>query len=124
MIKASMLMTPLKKIRCTQFARQAGHCHYCEQPMWQSDPAGFAHLYGISAAQAGHLRATAEHLIARSDGGQNCASNIVAACLYCNSHRHWMRAALSPEDYQKRVRSRLKKGKWHGLRLNAASMAY
>ncbi|NNC52061.1 MAG: hypothetical protein HKO08_03355 [Erythrobacter sp.] len=52
------------------------------------------------------FRATAEHLLARSEGGADCPGNVVAACWYCNSHRHRARSPLSPEKYAEKVRAK------------------
>jgi hypothetical protein len=39
--------------------------------------------------------------------------NIVAACLFCNSHRHWRRVAPTPEQYRDLVQKRVAKIAWH-----------
>ncbi|WP_218140493.1 HNH endonuclease signature motif containing protein [Sphingopyxis sp. YR583] len=85
--------------------------------MWNDDPAAVAARYGITLKQAQHLKVTAEHLVARQDGGTDTPDNIVAACTYCNDRRHRRRSPLSPEDYARKVRDRLAKGKWHRMRL-------
>lgn len=56
--------------------------------MWESDPESFARHHGISSATAKRFQCTAEHLVARQDGGKDTAANIVAACAYCNHGRH------------------------------------
>jgi len=45
---------------------------------------------------------TAEHLVARMDGGKDTRQNIVAACRRCNEMRHALfhGAAPDPETYQ------------------------
>ncbi|WP_199797071.1 HNH endonuclease [Erythrobacter sp. SG61-1L] len=108
-------MAKIQKIRHSRFVSQQGKCFYCQQPMWEGNPEVFARDYHLSHRQAEFLRSTAEHLVARSEGGGNSASNIVAACHFCNSRRHWGRTALAPESYARKVRARLAKGKWHGL---------
>jgi len=85
--------------------------------MWRCDPRPFATRYGISLRQAVYLQATAEHLQPKSKGGSNSAKNIVAACYFCNSRRHFARQPLTPNDYASKVRKKLIRGKWHGLRL-------
>jgi hypothetical protein len=114
-------MTRLQRIRQIQIKAQAGFCYYCEQPMWLENVALFAKKYRLSANQASFLRATAEHLTARSDGGRDSEVNIVAACHYCNGRRHRAQRPLEPADFMKRVRIRLAHGRWHGLRLRGRS---
>ncbi|WP_080727043.1 HNH endonuclease [Sphingobium yanoikuyae] len=110
-------MRNLAKFRDRRSTAQSNCCFYCQQPIWSDDPAAFAAKFRISIKQTAYFRATAEHLIARSDGGTNDLCNIVAACLYCNSHRHRARSPLTPEAYQQRVRARLERGAWHCLHL-------
>lgn len=110
-------MTKIQKLRRESFNRQAGRCYYCLQPMWLRNPELFAKNHCIPLAKAKHLKASAEHLTARSDGGQDVELNIVAACVYCNRHRHMTRAVLPPSKYQRKVCDRLAVGRWHGLRL-------
>jgi len=45
---------------------------------------------------------TAEHLVARMDGGKNTRTNIAAACRRCNADRHALfpAGAPAPETYQ------------------------
>lgn len=107
----------LQKIRNTCFSRQGGKCYYCRQPMWLNDCKAFIDRFGLSVRQARRHQATAEHLMARCDGGTDCVGNIVAACVYCNRRRHSARRALPPKAYGQHVRARLSKGKWHGFRL-------
>ena len=86
----------LKRIRTNAFLLQQGHCIYCHKQMWLSDLADFAVEHKITVKQARHLQCTAEHLRARKDGGGNTASNIAAACLFCNVRRHKRKANLTP----------------------------
>lgn len=104
-------MPKISTIRDRSFERQAGLCFYCEQPMWRADPDAFARQQGLSPATARWLQASAEHLHARRDGGGDAETNIVAACVYCNRHRHMARVPLSPTSFQRRVKSRLAAGK-------------
>lgn len=111
-------MKQLSELRRQQVRAQRGLCFYCHQPMWEGCPERFARLYGLKGSRLLWLQATAEHLQARCEGGANKASNIVAACKYCNSQRHRTHDPLSPGDYARKVQRRLIAGKWHGLRLN------
>ena len=110
-------MRTISRIRVRKYAEQGGLCHYCRQPMWEAEPDRFAQINGLSKRRVEWLRSTAEHLRAQSDGGGDHADNIVAACAYCNWHRHRSSKPLAPEAYGERVRLRLVKGKWHGLSL-------
>jgi hypothetical protein len=105
----------ISKIKRAKFVMQNEMCFYCCQPMWLSSPENFAQRYAISLRAVGRFQATAEHLLPRSEGGADLPSNIVVACLYCNSHRHRARRALPPPDYARMVRARLKTGRWHGF---------
>ena len=84
--------------------------------MWQKDPTDFAKTYAIPETRVRLLQATAEHLKPRSEGGRNDAPNIVAACLFCNQHRHKARTALPPEKFKLKVHRRIAAGRWHGVR--------
>lgn len=59
----------LIKSRSTAFERQGGRCYYCDFPMWRGSIEHFARLYGITLGQARQFQCTAEHLLARQDGG-------------------------------------------------------
>ncbi|ALN79443.1 hypothetical protein LA76x_1285 [Lysobacter antibioticus] len=82
--------------------------------MWLTDRAGFAIARGLSLRQASRLQATAEHLIARQDGGKHGA-NVVAACYHCNQARHRFRpsAAPSSDRFRALVQVRVKRQRWH-----------
>jgi 5-methylcytosine-specific restriction endonuclease McrA len=110
-------MKKLARIRGIRFRQQNGRCHYCEQQMWTIDRAEFARKHRISKKQANHLQATAEHLVPRSEGGKDEKANIVAACRFCNSHRHYRKVALAADVFQKWVRTRMARGKWHPTHL-------
>lgn len=103
----------LIKSRSTAFERQGGRCYYCEFPMWRGSVEYFARLHGITLGQARQFQCTAEHLLARQDGGGNGRSNIVAACWVCNQRRHKHKHPLSPEIYRELVQQRLDQGRWH-----------
>jgi 5-methylcytosine-specific restriction endonuclease McrA len=57
---------------------------------------------------------TAEHLVARMNGGGNTRSNIVAACRRCNASRHALFpvGAPDPETYQAFVLLMREAGLW------------
>lgn len=94
------------------FQRQNERCYYCCMPMWLSNIESFCDQFGFTRAQARGLRCTAEHLAARCDGGNDAPSNIVAACLLCNSRRHKRHNPLDPETYRRFVRKRVTAGRW------------
>lgn len=110
-------MCRLQKIRERQAENQGWSCIYCEQPMWRSDPAAFAVRHGLTLRRALLLQATAEHLLPASEGGEDVDENIAAACLYCNRKRHHAHKTLSPSAYAQKVLRRLRRGRWHGIRL-------
>ena len=103
----------IKRLRANAFHRQQGLCFYCGQPMWLTDPDTHARTYGLSLRQVMHLRATAEHLLARCDGGTNAPQNIVAACRCCNRRRHARPVALEPDRYRVLVQRRIAQHRWH-----------
>ena len=116
-----MLAVPtlLAKSRTYAYYRQDGRCFYCDYPMWVSSPSRYAKLYGCSITQARHMKCTAEHLVAKRDGGKDYASNIAAACEFCNQRRHKRNEDLSPKAYRELVQRKLKKGCWHTFQLSA-----
>ena len=107
-------MPKLQRLRTQAFHAQRGLCCYCGLPMWQASPDELK-PFGLCARTVAPLRCTAEHLQAQQDGGRNKQSNIAAACLFCNSHRHKGRAnaAPAPEVYKAHITKRMAKGKWH-----------
>ena len=82
--------------------------------MWSEDQAAFVEAYRVTSKQAGWFRLTAEHLVSKADGGTAAEGNIVAACLWCNRHRHLHRPQSAPDAavYERRVRSLVAKGRW------------
>jgi len=92
----------VKNLRIAAFARQAGRCWYCGCNM-------------ILGSTQSIRQCTAEHLVARSEGGRSNASNIVAACRFCNQTRHKRKRALAADCFKLLVQQRLSKGKWHQL---------
>ena len=101
------------KKRHVAFGKQSGRCYYCGSPMWDNNPKAFATKYGISKSYAARFQCTAEHLWARCEGGNNQESNIVAACLFCNSKRHQRKKPLGPPKYKALIQKLLQQGKWH-----------
>jgi 5-methylcytosine-specific restriction endonuclease McrA len=85
--------------------------------MWLQNNKVFCSKHGLTGAQAKSLKCTSEHLTARRDGGTDSDENIVAACMFCNQKRHKTPNPLSPEAYQKKVKDRVLRGKWHGVNL-------
>jgi hypothetical protein len=83
--------------------------------MWQTHLKVFARNYGLTVAAAKKLRCTAEHLVARRDGGLDAPQNVVAACLFCNQQRHYQKQPLEPNEYAAYVRREHVAGRWHGL---------
>ena len=83
--------------------------------MWRESAKAFAVEHGISRDQARMFRLTAEHLTAQMDGGRTVASNIVAACRYCNHGRHALfpNGAPDPETYLAFVLLSVAAGLWH-----------
>ncbi len=96
-----MPLTYLQILRTHACKAQGGRCYYCNRPMWTSNARAFAKLLGISRKQALPLRCTAEHLIARQDGGTDAQDNIVAACYACNHERHELPLAPTPREWAK-----------------------
>lgn len=112
-------MCLIQTIRNHKAVRQHWRCLYCDQPMWCKDVEAFAARHGLSLEKASLLQVTAEHLRPRSEGGRNSYANIAAACLYCNRMRHQTgKQHLSAAAYTQYVRSELRLGRWHGIRIN------
>ncbi|KAB2891612.1 MAG: HNH endonuclease [Desulfobulbaceae bacterium] len=112
----------LTRNRSKAFKNQKGLCFYCNKPMWEENIQEFSSRNGLTIKQAYRLRCTAEHLIARCDGGTDSSRNIVAACLRCNQSRHRTRKqAPSPTIYRKRVLKIMRKGGWHNQAIHKLS---
>lgn len=103
------------KRRFAAFDRQGGRCYYCGFQMWRDTPEAFARRHGLSLRQARYFQCTAEHLVARQDGGRDTPSNIAAACQRCNQRRHKRKDVPEPQEYKALVEKRLSKGGWHPL---------
>jgi len=91
----------LQSTRDRAFQQQGGLCHYCSLPMWQTGDVG-----------PGPMRCTAEHLTARCSGGNNRASNIVAAHAFCNGRRHRRKRPPEPAAFRREVLRRVERGAW------------
>lgn len=85
--------------------------------MWLQDIKGFCTQFSLAKDMALNLKCTAEHLVARTEGGPDTDDNIVAACHFCNQARHRTEPVLSPDQFCVHVRQELQAGRWHGLRL-------
>lgn len=107
------------RVRNRQMKAQNGRCYYCDQPIWLQDINRFCAHYDLSKEHALAFKCTAEHLIARTDGGPDTDDNIVAACHYCHQVRHEEVEALTPDKYINLARTEIKAGRWHGLQLAA-----
>ena len=101
------------KHRLAAFERQNGRCYYCGLPMWLKHPAELTARFRISEGDVSRLQCTAEHLLARQDGGPDTEANIVAACIHCNKTRHRKKSPPDPTIYRMQVKHRLRAGKWH-----------
>lgn len=106
-------MSVLRQLRRIAFLHQNARCWYCGLPMWEKNPDAFSREHGFTSSRAKALQCTAEHLIARQDGGADSPSNIVAACRYCNGRRHARKFPLESESFRQHVQKRLQQGKWH-----------
>jgi hypothetical protein len=91
----------IARLRDNAAKSQQGRCFYC----------GFEMMSSHSAAL--RFRCTAEHLIAKSDGGQDTEDNVVAACRFCNQKRHERSEPMDPKAFRAHVQKRLASGRWH-----------
>lgn len=103
----------LARARTIAYTRQSGGCFYCGLAMWLDNPLAFASKYGITLGQAKRFQCTGEHLEARQDGGTAFQSNIVAACSFCNQHRHRRKKPPTSNVYKQLVCKRMSQGRWH-----------
>ena len=92
----------LQHSRNLAFHRQGGRCYYCGVTM--SPP---------SASGCDRLTCTAEHLLPRSEGGDDKPDNIVAACYHCNQTRHRRKRPPRHDRYLLYVQRRVRAGRWH-----------
>lgn len=107
-------MKTLIKNRERAFKAQDGRCYYCKCVMWRAnEQEAFSRQHRLTPKQVLALRSTAEHLIARCDGGGDGAGNVVAACQRCNNGRHQRKRAPEPSAFLAFVERRVARGKWH-----------
>lgn len=101
----------IPSLRRQAFNCQGGFCYYCDVRMWLNS----AEELGLPecSAAARRLQCTAEHLVPRSEGGRDSATNIVAACAHCNHTRHRQKRPPQPPQYRAQVRGRVARGGWH-----------
>jgi len=59
-----------------------------------------ARSYRLTLRQAKSFRCTAEHLMAKRDGGSDDQENIVAACWVCNHTRHRRKRPPEPRRWK------------------------
>jgi 5-methylcytosine-specific restriction endonuclease McrA len=109
------MVNRVAQLRALKMKMQNGCCYYCGQPMWRCGDAAFLERFNLSPRQASLFLCTAEHLVARSDGGSTVEANIVAACRFCNQTRHKARKLREPVDYTAHVRRRIERGGWQRL---------
>lgn len=105
-------MGALKNIRKKKMIEQGGRCYYCGLAMWENALKPAEQARGRSASLPKLLQCTAEHLHPRSEGGEDTADNIVAACRFCNSKRHQRKAPKAPGAYRTYVQRRMAAGRW------------
>jgi len=101
----------LRRFRKVAARRQQHLCHYCSAPMWSKNPEGFAERHGLRLEDCGHFQCTAEHMVARRDGGEE-RRNIVAACRHCNIARHEMEQPLPADLYREYVQKEVAEARW------------
>jgi 5-methylcytosine-specific restriction endonuclease McrA len=85
--------------------------------MWEGKPKEFASKHKITKKYAARFQCTAEHLLARCDGGKDQENNIVAACIFCNNKRHQRKKPLGPPKYKALIQKWLQQDKWHPQKL-------
>ncbi|MFV8816670.1 HNH endonuclease [Haliea sp. E17] len=85
--------------------------------MWRESPEELTSKYRISQKKCLALKCTGEHLVPFSQGGPCTGTNIVAACEFCNRHRHRRPGEISWQDFKALVTKRVRQGKWHGIQL-------
>jgi hypothetical protein len=119
-MEKTMKSIPLRREAAAE--RQAGRCFYCGVLMCRGDLGRFAASFGLSTSLANRLSCTAEHLLARQDGGGDSVSNIAAACLHCNQTRHRLRPPPGPEAYRRIVSQHLRAGQWHRRKVVQAGL--
>lgn len=109
----------LRAARLAAYLSQGGFCCYCSCPTWLTAPQRFGACYGLTEEETRKLQATAEHLVARCDGGGDEPGNIACACVTCNTGRHACKRPLTAERYLLYVVERMARGAWHTRRVLA-----
>lgn len=109
----------IAKLRRASAARQNSRCFYCGYLMWETDQSVFAARFALTLRAATRFQCTAEHLVARQDGGGDTEGNIAAACRFCNTTRHKSAKPRSAPAYRIYVQGRLKAHKWHPQKTQA-----
>ncbi len=107
-----LMPSRIQTLRRQAFQRQQGRCFYCSVSMWLTSPSELPGAASDSRSYA-RLRCTAEHLVARSEGGRNCGGNVVAACAHCNGTRRRRKTPPPPTAYRDDVLARVQRGAWH-----------
>lgn len=110
-------MNRIAKLRVRAYVAQNGRCIYCQAEMWIDTPDTFVRRFGLTQRLAESLRCTAEHLVARSDGGADTVANVAAACWVCNFRRHAKHGGIPPDSYLAVVRKQVARGCWHKQRI-------
>jgi 5-methylcytosine-specific restriction endonuclease McrA len=107
--ESTMTSKTLRTLRTLAFQAQSGRCYYCGFEMWEASPDEL----GLRRRSAAPFRCTAEHLVAKQDGGKDSRHNVVAAHATCNHRRH-KRAAPAPsaDEFKVLVLRRVAQGKW------------
>lgn len=100
-----MSASRIRSARDRAVTSQHGLCHYCGLPM-------LAPQSSLSK-QLREFVPSAEHLIARCDGGGNGAANIVAAHVVCNRRRHQRAHPRTAIEFKALVSARIAAGRWH-----------
>lgn len=103
----------LSRIRARAFEAQGRRCYYCAVAMWLGDSGPFEQAFDIKPKAARNYRCTAEHLVAKGEGGGDHENNIVAACYFCNKRRHARGGRLGSNEFRELVRHRTQAGIWH-----------
>ena len=109
-------MTRLAKLRTRAFFTQQCRCIYCSLPIWEPPyRERFARAFSLPDSVMEHLRCTAEHLVAKQDGGCDSPMNIAAACEWCKKKRHLHRPHDAPDPviYQQEVINAMLAKRWH-----------
>ena len=105
----------LSKLRARAYSAQGHRCFYCRCFMWLGSADAFCTQFRLKSGQVVGLQCTAEHLVARQDGGTDCRANVVAACRWCNRTRHARPKAMAVDRYSAHVARRVKQGRWHNF---------